>query len=69
MDALAPGTKTEMLALRDGTVEKSWMPAQRRGDRTYVGKIHNERILGHLDGDGLAGGGIKNQSSHARLQS
>ena len=65
MDALAAGNKPKMLALGDGAVEKPRIPAQRRGDRTAVGKLHHERVLGRLNGGGFEGGGIKNQSSHA----
>ena len=65
MDALAAGNKPKMLALCDGAVEKSRKPAKRRGDRTPVGKLHDERVFSGLNGGGLEGCGIKNQSNHA----
>lgn len=65
MNALAASDKPGMPSLCDGAVEETRIPCQRGGNGASVGKLDDERIIGELNGGGLEGGGIKDQSSHA----
>ena len=65
MNALAAGDKPGMPSLSDGAVKEARIPRKRGGDGASIGKLDDERIVGDINGGGLEGGGIKNQSSHA----